>query len=378
MFQSTRHLALVLLVLAGACGDNLGVGGSDAGHDGSVGTIDAAGSAQAPAITSTSPASGATGAAINAVVEVAFDRPMMALTTSTFTLAQGATSIAGAVTNRADGVSATLTPAANLAPNTSYTATITTGARSAAGAALAATYTWMFTTGTTTASGPQAVSLGTAATYTILSKTAISTVPMSVITGNIGVSTAAATFITGFDLTLDASQTYATSTQVVGGGRVYAASYAAPTPAQVTAAIGNLEGAYTDAATRSNPNFVELGSGNLSGLTLVPGLYTWTSDVSIPTDVTIAGGANDVWIFQTTGNLTMAANMHVLLAGGAQAKNIFWQVAGTVATGAGAHFEGILLCKTVVTLQTGTTMHGRILAQTQVALQSATVTPPAP
>jgi hypothetical protein len=376
--RCSSRLALALIVLAGACGDNLGVGDVDGGHDGSVVTMDAPASSQAPVVTFTSPANGSSGAAINVRVTVAFDLPMQALTASTFTLAQGATPITGAVANSGGGLSATFTPGANLAPNTLYTATITTGARSAAGTALAASYSWMFTTGSSVAMGPPSVSLGNAASYTILSKTAISTVPMSVITGDIGVSPAAATFITGFDLALDATTTFSTSTQVVGGGRVYAASYAAPTPALITAAIGSLEGAYTDAASRSNPDFLELASGNLGGLTLVPGLYTWTSDVSIPTDVTIAGGANDVWIFQTTGNLTMTANMHVILAGQAQAKNIFWQIAGTVSTGAGAHFEGILLCKTVVTLQTGTTMNGRVLAQTQVALQSATVTPPAP
>ena len=92
--------------------------------------------------------------------------------------------------------------------------------------------------------------------------------------------------------------------------------------------------------------------------------------------MTLAGGANDVWIFETTGDLTMAVGKQVILSGGAQAKNVFWQVAGKVVLGGTSHFEGILLCKTDVTLQTGATMNGRILAQTQVALQQATVTQP--
>jgi hypothetical protein len=93
--------------------------------------------------------------------------------------------------------------------------------------------------------------------------------------------------------------------------------------------------------------------------------------------VTLSGGANDVWIFQTTGDLTMSAAQRVILSGGALAKNVFWVVAGHAIFGSGAHFEGILLCQTDVTLQTSATMSGRILAQTAVTLQQASVTQPA-
>src|SRR5205085_4149133 len=122
----------------------------------------------------------------------------------------------------------------------------------------------------------------------------------------------------------------------------------------------NMESAYTDAASRPTPDFLELGTGNIGGLTLAPGLYKWTSTVTIPSDVTVSGGANDVWIFQTTGDLTMSAAKNVTLSGGALAKNIFWQVAGQVTVGANSHFEGIILGKTSVTLQTGATMNGRV------------------
>ena len=208
----------------------------------------------------------------------------------------------------------------------------------------------------------------------MLAKTAISTVPTAGVTGDLGLSPAAASFITGFSLVADSTNVFATATQVVG--KVYAADYAVPTPSNLTTAVSNMEAAYNDAAGRPTPDFLELGSGNIGGLTLVPGLYKWTSAVTVPADVTISGGANDVWIFQTTGDLSMSANQHVLLAGGAQAKNIFWQVAGQVTLGANSHFEGIVLSKTSITLQTGTTMNGRLLAQTQAALQAATLTKP--
>jgi len=100
--------------------------------------------------------------------------------------------------------------------------------------------------------------------------------------------------------------------------------------------------------------------------------------VTIPVEVAISGGPNDVWIFQTTGDLTMSAGKKVTLSGGARASNIFWQVAGKATFGANSHFEGILLSKTDITLQTGAMMNGRALAQTQVALQQATITQPAP
>jgi hypothetical protein len=230
--------------------------------------------------------------------------------------------------------------------------------------------------------GPAAVSLGSAGdpgaagSYVVLAKTGISSVPGSALTGDIGLSPAAASFVTGFSLIADATNVFATSTQV--SGKVFAANYAVPSPINLTTAIGSMEGAYSDAASRPTPDFLELSTGNIGGLTLVPGLYKWTSTVTIPANLTIAGGANDVWIFQTSGDLTMAAAKTVTLSGGARAKNIFWQVAGQATLGANSHFEGVVLSKTAITLQTGATMNGRALAQTQVALQQATITQPAP
>ena len=168
---------------------------------------------------------------------------------------------------------------------------------------------------------------------------------------------------------------FSTSTQLVG--KAYAANYAVPTPSNLTTAVSNMESAYTHAAGRPTPNFLNLGTGNIGGKSLVPGLYKWTSTVTIPADVSISGGPNDVWIFQVTGDLTLSASKRVILLGGALSKNVFWQVAGRTTIGTGAHFAGVLLCKTDVTLQTGATMNGRVLSQTNVALQQATVTQPA-
>jgi hypothetical protein len=145
---------------------------------------------------------------------------------------------------------------------------------------------------------------------------------------------------------------------------------------RLTAAVNNMETAYTDAAGRTSPNFVNLGAGNIGGLTLTPGLYKWTSNVSIPTNVTLAGGRNAVWIFQIAGTLTQASATQVILTGGALARNVFWQAAGAVAIGTTAHFEGTILAKTMIAMNTGSSMNGRLLAQTAATLQQSIVRRP--
>jgi hypothetical protein len=213
--------------------------------------------------------------------------------------------------------------------------------------------------------------------YVILAKTAITNVTGSSITGgHLGLSPAASSFITGFALMADPSTQFSTSSSVVSPARVYAASYTVPTPSNLTTAVLAMEAAYTDAAGRTPPDHLDLSSGNLGGLTLAPGLYTWGNTVTIPTDVTLSGGANDVWIFQISDDLDLSAAKQVVLSGGAQAKNIFWQVAGEVTIHADAHFEGVILSKTSITLQTNASLHGRALAQSLVAIDNNVITAP--
>lgn len=231
--------------------------------------------------------------------------------------------------------------------------------------------------------GPAPVALGSdaeldaAAGYVLLAKTGVTNVTGSLITGgHVGVSPSDATYVTGFSLILDTSGEYATSVAVVGPGAVYAADYASPTPVNLTTAVLAMEAAYTDAAGRSDPDFLDLSSGNLGGLTLEPGLYTWGSSVTIPTDVTLSGGAEDVWIFQISNDVDVSAAQSVLLSGGAQPSNIFWQVAGQVTIHEDAHFEGIILSQTAVTLQTNASLDGRIYAQSLIALDDNDITAP--
>jgi hypothetical protein len=212
------------------------------------------------------------------------------------------------------------------------------------------------------------VNLGVAGNFAILSKSGITDVYKSDITGNVGTSP-----ITGAALLLSCTEV---------AGTVYTVDAAGPLPCRVTnasmltTAVLDMQAAYTDAAGRTNPDFLNLGAGSIGGLTLTPGLYKWTSTVVIPTGVTISGGPNDIWIFQVAGTLTMSSAVKITLAGGAQAKNIFWVAAGAVTFGTTSHFEGNILGQTGINLQTGASINGRMLAQTAVTLQMNTVVKP--
>ena len=214
----------------------------------------------------------------------------------------------------------------------------------------------------------KSVNLGVAGDFVILSKSGVTDVSPSVITGNVGSSP-----ITGAAILVTCPEV---------SGVIYSVNAAGPLPCRVinpgmlTTAVLDMQTAYTYAAGRPNPNFFNLGAGNIGGLTLTNGLYKWTSNVIIPSNVTLSGSSSDVWIFQVAGTLTMSSAVNIILSGGAQAKNIFWQVAGSVTLGTTSHFEGTILGKTGINLQTGASINGRLLAQTAVTLQMNTVTKP--
>jgi hypothetical protein len=217
--------------------------------------------------------------------------------------------------------------------------------------------------------GPAPVTLGTAGEFAILSKSGITDVYASAVTGNVGTSP-----ITGAALLLTCGEVT---------GKIVVVDAAGPLPCAVndatslTAAVGSMEMAYLDAEGRISPNFTELGAGEIGGLTLAPGLYKWGTGLLISSDVTLSGGPNDVWILQVAGTFNQANATRITLTGGALPKNIFWQVAGAMTIGTTAHFEGIALAKTLIAANTGASVNGRLLAQTAVTLQMNTVTQPA-
>jgi len=217
----------------------------------------------------------------------------------------------------------------------------------------------------------EAVDLGSAADFVILAESGVSTAPPSVITGDLGLSPVAATYFTGFSLTMHASGEYSLSDQVTG--KLYAADYTSPTPSKLTTAVEDMKLAYDDAAGR-DAHYTELYSGDLSGKTLTPGVFKFGTSVLINTDLTLKGSPTDVWIFQISGGLTMASNINIILEDGADAQNIFWQVSDTVTIGAGSHFEGIFLAKTNISMETNASINGHLYAQTSISLDAVTVT----
>jgi hypothetical protein len=227
------------------------------------------------------------------------------------------------------------------------------------------------------AAGPAPVDLGSAGNFAILSTSGISDVSPSTIVGDIGTSPIAGTAITATDGNI--------CDEVVG--TIYTANDAGPACRVFDAtllglAVGDMGTAYTDAASRAptGPAYIEVGAGNISGLTLAPGVYQWSSSVVINSDVTLSGGPNDVWIFQIAGNLDIASKgdiatgIKVILSGGARAANVFWQVAGVTTLGTYSTFNGTILDQANIALQTGAVLNGRALAQTAVTLQQNAIT----
>ncbi len=341
-------------------------------------------------VTSTSPSNGAssaptstnssnnivTGTAVTATFSQAMDPATInsfpAGKLLTFTLKEtSGNNVSGTVAMNAQNTVATFTPTTSaLIPKTSYTATLTTAAKTAGGIEMVNPVVWSFTTSALAYTAQAPVNLGTAGTFTILSQTGITDVYASAIVGDVGTSP-----ITGAALLLTCGEVT---------GKIFVVDAAGPLPCAVndattlTAAVGDMGTAYLDAGGRTPPDFTEVGAGEIGGLTLPGGLYKWGTDLLISTDVTLQGGPDDVWIFQVAGTLNQANATRVTLAGGALPKNIFWQVAGSATIGTTAHFEGVVLGKTLVAVNTGASANGRLLAQTAVTLQMNAITQPAP
>jgi hypothetical protein len=211
------------------------------------------------------------------------------------------------------------------------------------------------------------VDLGGAGHFVILSKSGITDVPASTVTGRIGTSP-----ITG-------AADHLTCAEV--SGKIYSVDKAGPAPCSImdpsrlTNAIGDMQTAYTNAAGR-HATVTELGGGNIGGKVLAPGVYRWNTDVNISSDVGLKGGSHAVWIFQISKNLIVASGKKVALLENAQAQNVFWQVAGKVTLGTTSHINGIILSKTLIAMKTGASVDGRLLSQTAVTLQKNSVTAP--
>lgn len=218
------------------------------------------------------------------------------------------------------------------------------------------------------------VDLGSAARYAVLAGSLISNVPGSAITGDVGLSPAAGSFITGFGEN-EVTGTVFTTDATGPAGSVPAAS-------DLTAAKASATAAYNDMVGRTpvpSGTFLNPGSGNIGGSTLEPGLYKFTGGASITgSDLTLSGGDDEVWIFQIASDLVVGNGVKVILAGGARAENVFWQVGTSATLGTTSVFKGTLVADQSISMNTGASLEGRALARiAAVTLASNAITRPA-
>jgi len=383
---------LLVAALVAGCGGGDGIGDGTANPGAAApGTVAPGASATDPTVGSASPSDSATNVATSTngpgnvltgtQLTTNFTEPMDPATiispATTFTLKEttSGTDVPGTVAMNAVNTAATFTPASALTPNTGYTATVSTAAKNAGGTAMASPVAWSFTTNAAASTAQAPLDLGRAGIFAIFSNTAVTSTVPSDIQGNVG------TAGTGSGTTIACSE-------VSAGGSIYTldATYADATCNTIDVpfvglASGDMALAITDAKTRVIPDYVDVGAaGNISGLVLAPGLYKWNTGVLIDlTGITISGGPDDVWIFQISGDLTVQNNAIITLAGGAQAKNIFWQTAGgtSASIGSAVQFKGIILADAGITLTSSATVVGRLLGASAITLITNTITPPA-
>jgi hypothetical protein len=351
--QNICLTALLLLTFAIGCGD----------PDKNVASLAPSDPVSPPTVTAVTPPAGSTLVCPNtAVVTATFSKAMnpSTLNTSTFTLSSSVGNISGTVTYVVATRVATFTPTAALPASTTFTATITTGATDTFGNPLAANFVWTFTSSAPCVVPPPPPSpLGTACNFGILGATpVVSSIGLTkVVGGDVGIWPAAS--ITGFPP--------GTTTGAFHAGDAVAMT-----------AQGDLTIAYNNFAAA--PNGAVLPA-DIGGLTLAPGVYRTTSSqpsLGITGNLTLAGPATGVWIFQVISTVTTAAgNSQVIMSGGGLSKNVFWQVGSSATLGTNTTFSGNIMALASITVNTGATLNGRALARTgAVTLDSSTVNVP--
>ena len=350
------------------------------------------GSIVAPKVIATDPLNNATGVLLNKVVTATFDMAMnpTTISTTTFTLKQGTTLIAGTVTY--SGTIASFTPTNPLLANAVFTATITTGAKNLTGIAIATDYVWTFTT----VNPSIAPNLGSIAQFGAFGGNAGITNQglNTVVNGSIG-TTAASTLVTGFH---DATAIY-TETPLNVGHVTNAIFTAPPMPGTATSFAIATQGlidanaAYISISPAAMPGGIDPGAGELGGLTLAPGIYKSASGTFNISNGNLTldaqGDPNAVWVFQTAAGLTVGiagptGAKSVILTNGALPKNVFWYVgsAATINGAGGGTMVGTIIANSGVTLSTAgnavqTILNGRAISLiASVTMVNTTITIP--
>nr|MBS0037150.1 DUF3494 domain-containing protein [Saprospiraceae bacterium] len=304
-----------------------------------------------PKVTSTNPENGATGVPLDMLITVNFNTEIDPATINgqNFTLV-GATPVTGIVSY--SDSTATFRPGSLLNPNTTYTATINTFVKDITGNAVQTDYVWTFVT------GPEGADLKTSARFGVFAGTGINNTGFSVIRNmDVGVSNAIRSSITGFP------------PAVIQNGSIFATDDTSPpgVPAMLEEAKTNLIAAYEFAENAVSPAAVTL-TGDLGGSTLTPGIYRATNALLVQSGnltLNARGDSNAVWIFQVTGNLNTVGGTggNIILTGGAQAENIYWQTGNSATIGAGTSFNGNILALNSISLNSTANVVGRLLAR---------------
>jgi len=307
----------------------------------------------------------------NEDITVTFTEEMNAETinNNTFFLLQGERPVDGVVSysNRV----AKFDPVIELEPHEEYTLHLTTDIQDKRGNSITENKVLRFTTaGTKEIISP--VLLRDARDFAILAKSAIINNPSSAISGDVGIYPAAKNYITGFYLI--ERDSYSSSTQV--DGKIYAADMNADVAINLMSAVNSMAMAYEDAKQRAYPDFLNLDGGNIGTRTLTSGVYKWTGTLRIDSNIILSGGADDVWIFQIDGDLLMKSNVNIILANGAQAKNVFWQIQGEAVVEPNAHVEGNILSKQGILLGDAVTLNGRALTEKGIVLSGCKILKP--
>lgn len=324
------------------------------------------GASIAPTVISTDPVNNATAVALNKVIRATFSMAMDPLTinNSSFTVKLGAVPVAGVVTY--SGTVASFTPTVNLLSGSVYTATITTAARNVAGTSLLNDYVWNFTT--VPSGGPGPIVLGSAGRFGILAGVGVSNQAgfSEIHNMDVGIYPGVRASVTGFP------------PAIIINGAIYASDDIAPpgVPAMLLQAKTDLTNAYLAAEGASFPAPVTV-SGDQGGRTLAPGIYKSTSTLSIANgNLTLdaQGDINAVWIFQVASGFTTVggAGGSIILTGGAQAKNIFWQTGSSAVIGDFTIFQGNILALTSITMNSHATAVGRMLARNGAVVMTST------
>ena len=307
-----------------------------------------------PTVIATDPINNAIGVALNKNVTADFSIAMdpTTINNTSVLLKKGTTVIPGFVTY--SGVRLTFNPTVNFEENTTYTATITTDAKSTGGIPLASNYVWSFKT---LATPVPTVNLNSVARFGIFAGVGVSNnAGFSEIRNlDVGITPGVRSSVTGFP------------PAIVVNGAIYCSDDITPpgTPAMLTQAKTDLLAAYlyAEGATTPAPATV---SGDQGGLTLYPGIYKSTSTLLIQNgDLTLdaQGDPNATWIFQVASGFTTVggAGGNVILAGGAKAKNVFWQTGSSATIGDYTIFKGNILALTSITMNSNATVEGRML-----------------